>query len=156
MIQKYDTGHAYMQVGWAKDNPSWDYPRYFTEVNLYNLPGYHYTSWYGTAGTGSHLYKITDDSIRYYLLIDGVTVRNVQKSDLAWSPNMVTFMGETHDNYDQFPGRATAKCRFRDGAYKRPDGTWWKVYYYNVSDYYGESTAGNSSTSFTVHDIRYW
>lgn len=83
MIQKQGTGTAYMQVGWAKDSPSWSYPRYFTEVNLYDAPGYHYTIWHGTAGSGSHLYKITDDSIRYYLLIDGVTVRNVQKSDLA-------------------------------------------------------------------------
>lgn len=156
MIQKHDTGTAYMQVGWAKDSPSWTSSRYFTEVNLYDLPGYHSTYWHGNAASGTHLYKITDDSVRYYLMIDGVTKLTVTKADLAWSPNQVTFMGETIDYYDQFPGRATDKCMFQNGAYKRPDGTWWKVYYYNVQEHFGVSTAGNSSSSFTVHDGRYW
>jgi hypothetical protein len=155
MLQRDTNPNAYMQVGW-------DYPvslsqsYYFTEYNLTgNLGDAQYVK-YGPAAAGSQDYKITDDSVRYYLMINGVSVQNVVKRDMSWYPDQVTLAGEIQRDDDRFPGGYNLHARWQTASYKRPDGTWWRLYVRSTTYGHGHTdiVSPPTSTTFSIWDDR--
>lgn len=155
MIQRDTNANAYMQVGWDF-NVAYPQSYYFTEYNLTGNAGDAMYTVYGSTASGSQDYKITDDSVNYYLMINGVSKQAVSKRDMSWYPDQVTLSGETQRDDDRFPGGYNLHARFQTATYKRPDGSWWKFYSRAMSYGHGHTdiVSPPTSTTFSIWDDR--
>lgn len=158
MCARAGYGLKYMQVGYLEQDSHGDEsPRYYWEWSNdeYTWSGVQYL---GPAADGSfNWYKITDDSTKFYFLINGDSYGSVSKSSLDWSPNEINVTGETYYTTDHMPGKSSNPVSVGPITYKASSGSWLSAGMSEITYHphpYGANNLDSGDTSFSIWDTR--
>lgn len=147
----------YMQVGYLEQDSHGDEsPRYYWEWS--NDGTWSGTQYLGLASDGSfNWYKITDDSTKFYFLINGNSYGSVTKTTLGWSPNEIDVTGETYYTTDRIPGTPSNPVSMGPITYKASDGSWHSAGMSEITYHphpYGGNNLDPGDTSYSIWDTR--